>query len=70
MTETRGTPVDPEKGQDASYPTLNARTAERIADAPLPTARKLRTRQNLLIQAWRFARINLRMLRVIYRGHG
>lgn len=48
---------------------VNVRTAERIADAPLPTRAKLRMRQNLLFQFWRFARINLKMLRVIYSGH-
>ncbi len=48
---------------------VNARTAERIADAPLPTGTKLRMRQNLLFQLWRFVRINLRMMRIIYSGH-
>jgi hypothetical protein len=55
---------------DSIYPTVNVRTAERIADAPLPTRATLRMRQNLLIQSWRFARINLRMMRIIYSGHG
>lgn len=41
----------------------------RIADAPLPTRRTLRRRQNLLVQCWRFIRINLKMIRVITRGH-
>lgn len=50
--------------------TVNVRTAERIADAPLPTRRTLRRRQNLVVQAWRFARINLKMMRIIVRGHG
>ena len=48
---------------------VNVRTAERIADAPLPTNAKLRMRQNLLVQFWRFARINLRMMRIIFSGH-
>ncbi|MEB3063252.1 hypothetical protein [Mycolicibacter arupensis] len=55
---------------DDIYTTANAQTAERIADAPLPTDATLRTRQNLPVQAWRFARLNLKMLRIIYRGHG
>lgn len=55
---------------DNIYTTANAQTAERIADAPLPTDATLRTRQNLPVQAWRFARLNLKMLRIIYRGHG
>ena len=49
---------------------VNVRTAESIADAPLPTRWRLRMRQNLLIQSWRFARINLRMMRIIFSGHG
>lgn len=47
----------------------NVRTAERIADAPLPTRATLRKRQNLLLQAWRFAHINLKMMRIIFSGH-
>lgn len=55
---------------DDIYSEVDVRTAERIADAPLPTRVKLRMRQNLLIQSWRFARINLRMMRIIFSGHG
>ncbi|MGB9303144.1 MAG: hypothetical protein ACLPXZ_23865 [Mycobacterium sp.] len=55
---------------DSIYSTVNVRTAESIADAPLPTRAKLRMRQNLLIQSWRFARINLKMMRIISSGHG
>ena len=48
---------------------VNTRTAERIADAPLPTRSKLRMRQNLLVQFWRFTSINLKMMRIIFSGH-
>ena len=51
------------------YSEVNVQTAERIADAPLPTRARLRMRQNLLVQFWRFVRINLRMLRIIH-GQG
>ncbi|CAN5464634.1 hypothetical protein BH11ACT8_BH11ACT8_03890 [soil metagenome] len=44
-------------------------TDARIAAAPLPTARTLRHRNSLGIQAWRFAVINLRMIRMIRRSH-
>jgi hypothetical protein len=44
-------------------------TDERIATAPLPTARTLRMRTNLLVQAWRFVVVNLRMARMIRRSH-
>jgi len=54
---------------DALSAAANHQTAERIADAPLPTRRTLRMRQNLLVQCWRFVRINLKMIRVIARGH-
>lgn len=54
---------------DGSRSEANVRTAEGIADAPLPTGGKLRTRQNLFVQVWRFARINLRMMRIIYSRH-
>ena len=36
---------------------------DRIANAPLPTDRTLRRRNGLVTQAWRFAVINLRMIR-------
>ena len=42
---------------------------DRIAGAPLPTARTLRRRNGLFTQAWRFAVINLRMIRMIRRSH-
>jgi hypothetical protein len=51
------------------YSDVNGLTAERIADAPLPTPATLRMRQNILVQFARFIRINLKMLRIIY-GHG
>ena len=50
------------------YSEVNLQTAERIADAPLPTGTTLRMRQNLFVQFWRFVRINLKMLRIIH-GH-
>ncbi|MGD1253181.1 hypothetical protein ACKUT9_02860 [Mycobacterium seoulense] len=52
-----------------SYSDVNALTAERIADAPLPTPARLRMRQNVFVQFGRFIRINFKMLRIIY-GHG
>ena len=54
---------------DNIYSDVDVRTAERIGDAPLPTRATLQMRQNLLFQFWRFVRINLKMLRIIY-GHG
>ncbi|UQX11942.1 hypothetical protein [Candidatus Mycobacterium methanotrophicum] len=51
------------------YSEMDTRTAESIADAPLPTRATLRMRQNLLVQFWRFARLNLKMMRVIFSGH-
>lgn len=42
---------------------------EQFDAAPLPTARTLRMRRSVPVQLLRFAAINLRMLRVIARGH-
>ncbi len=42
---------------------------DRIAVAPLPTAKTLRRRRSLPLQLWRFALINLKMLRMIGKGH-
>lgn len=40
-----------------------------ISHAPLPTNRTLRLRKNILIQLWRFAVINIKMLKMIRKGH-
>lgn len=42
---------------------------EGISGAPLPTEKTLRARQNLLIQLWRFAAINFRMVKMIFKGN-
>ena len=42
---------------------------ESIANAPLPTEKTLRFRRNVLIQLWRFAAINLKMVNMIRKGH-
>ncbi len=43
--------------------------SDRIAAAPLPTARTLRWRGSILLQLWRFGRINVRMLRMARKAH-
>jgi hypothetical protein len=40
-----------------------------IASAPLPTAKTLRARASLPVQAWRFIAINVRMIKIIRKGH-
>jgi hypothetical protein len=42
---------------------------EAIARAPLPTEKTLRQRKNLFLQAIRFAAINLKMIKMIRKGH-
>ena len=42
---------------------------ESIAHAPLPTSKTLRARKNLIIQFWRFVAINLKMVKMIRKGH-
>lgn len=44
-------------------------TNERIALAPLPTARELRRRQSLVRQTGRFVALNLRIVRMVAKGH-
>ena len=48
---------------DNTDPTHDLRTA------PLPTAKTLKMRQNLPYQAYRFGRVNLRMLKLVRRSH-
>ena len=42
---------------------------EAIARAPLPTEKTLKQRKNVLIQLTRFAAINIKMIRMIRKGH-
>lgn len=42
---------------------------EIIAQAPLPTEKTLKFRKNLLIQFWRFIVLNLKMIKMIRKGH-
>lgn len=44
-------------------------TEQSIATAPMPTEQTVRMRTNLALQAWRFAAINLRMVKMIRKGH-
>lgn len=49
---------------------MDITTAESIASSPLPTERTLKLRRNPAYQLYRFVAINLKMIRVIARGHG
>ena len=42
---------------------------EAIARAPLPTTKTLRQRKNILLQFMRFIAINLKMIKMIRKGH-
>ena len=38
-------------------------------DARIPTDGELRARKNILVQAWRFAILNLKMIAMVSKGH-
>jgi hypothetical protein len=40
-----------------------------LATAPLPTAATLRRRSSLPLQTWRFAVLNLKIIRMVLKGH-
>jgi hypothetical protein len=42
---------------------------ERIAVAPLPTPQTLRRRSSLPIQLWRFTVLNIKIVRMVLKGH-
>jgi hypothetical protein len=42
---------------------------ERIAVAPLPTTSTLHHRSSLPIQLWRFAVLNVKIIRMVLKGH-
>lgn len=48
----------------------DASADEAIASAPLPTPKTLKRRRNVPLQLIRFVAINVKMMRVIARGHG
>jgi hypothetical protein len=45
-------------------------TEPSMYEAPMPTARTVRRRTNLPLQAYRFAAVSLKMTRMILRSHG
>jgi len=46
-----------------------AQADERIQVAPLPLPRTLRRRSSLPVQLWRFAAINLKIVKMVTKGH-
>lgn len=40
-----------------------------LSKAPLPTTRTLRTRRNVWLQLWRFIAFDLRIMRMVVKGH-
>lgn len=38
-------------------------------DARVPADSELRARKNVLVQAWRFALLNLKMIAMVSKGH-
>ena len=40
-----------------------------LRSAPLPTGRTLRMRRNLPYQAYRFAALNVRIVKMVAKGH-
>ncbi|MEZ5184559.1 MAG: hypothetical protein R2720_02335 [Candidatus Nanopelagicales bacterium] len=38
-------------------------------DAPVPDEKELRSRTNVLVQGWRFAILNMKMVAMITKGH-
>lgn len=51
------------------FPTSDAdQPVADLSRAPLPTARTLKQRQSLPVQASRFVAFNLRMMRLVLRG--
>lgn len=42
---------------------------EDINRAPLPTEQTLKMRKNLIFQLFRFAALNIKMIRMIRKGH-
>jgi hypothetical protein len=43
-------------------------THDKISIAPLPTTKTLRQRTSLPLQLWRFAWINVRMIRMVFKA--
>jgi hypothetical protein len=52
---------------NASDPTSNDVTT--FDNAPLPTARQMKARNNLVVQFGRFIALNLKMIGMVRKGH-
>lgn len=48
---------------------MEEKYAYEVNRAPLPTSSTLRMRKNLVFQFYRFAVINLKMVKMILKGH-
>lgn len=48
---------------------MDKAAADSIAQAPLPTPETLKARNSLVVQGYRFAAINLRMMKMVLKGH-
>jgi len=53
----------------STEPDPYAQADERIHVAPLPLAKTLRQRSSLPVQLWRFVLINLKIVKMVTKGH-
>ena len=59
----------PEAPMTSTEPDPYAQADERIHVAPLPLAKTLRQRSSLPVQLWRFVLINLKIVKMVTKGH-
>ncbi len=38
-------------------------------EAPIPDDKELKSRKNILVQGWRFAVLNMKMITMVTKGH-
>lgn len=71
-TDTRTDPAAPGAVPSTAAPTVPAGVPDDLSgsQAPMPTARTIRARSSLPVQAVRFSAVSLKMLRMILRSHG
>ncbi|MFN8195314.1 MAG: hypothetical protein U0R80_13640 [Nocardioidaceae bacterium] len=53
-----------------STPTPADQPVADLSRSPLPTAKTLKRRHGLVFQSFRFVLFNLRIIRLVVRGHG
>jgi len=69
LTSPPEAPMTPPTASSSTEPDPYAQADQRIQLAPLPLPKTLRRRSSLPVQIWRFTLINLKIVKMVTKGH-